>query len=110
MVTKWVGAEGRKYWWCSSFLGQRGTEVEGKTFTQNLWFNHAPYRSKHRKLPKERQMFCTDIKIPAGRPEWAFVKAWNQIIRQRLRYDASFARIAQKIDHPLLRYRAKEPT
>ena len=53
-------------------------------------------------------MLCTDIQVPAGRPEWAFVRAWNQLISHRLRYTASFARIVCETEDPLLRYRATE--
>lgn len=116
LESKRVGEEGRKYWRCSSFRGKNGTPVEGRTFTPKpmaLWSKdsdsrHSRYRAKHRKLPQERQMFCTDIEIPAGRPEQVFVKAWNQLISQRLRYTASFTRIASTSDDPLLQYRAKE--
>lgn len=79
-ASKRVGEEGRKYWRCSSFRGGRGVEVAGRTFTPKpmaLWSkqpdsSHARYRAKHRKLPAERQMLCTDVEIPAGVPEQAF--------------------------------------
>jgi len=113
---KRVEEEGRKYWRCSSFLGKRGTEVEGVTFTpkpMTLW-SKAPdsrytrYRAKHRKPPKPRPMLCTDVQIPADQPEKAFVKAWNQLVNHRQRYMASLERMILETDDPLQRYRAKE--
>ena len=70
--------------------------------------SHARYRAKHRKLPEERQMLCTDIEIPHDAPERAFVKAWNLIVSHRPRYLAGFKRIAAETDNALLRYRAEE--
>jgi site-specific DNA recombinase len=70
--------------------------------------SHAKYRAKHRKLPAERQMLCTDIQILADAPEKAFVKAWNQIVSHQLRYAASFQRIASASSDLLVRYRASE--
>ena len=116
LKSKRVGEEGRQYWRCSSFLGKRGSEVEGRTFTpapMALWSkypdsNHARYRAKNRKVPEERQMLCTDIQIPANAPEKAFVKAWNLIISHKPRYAASFERIAKESEDLLLRYWAME--
>ena len=68
----------------------------------------AHYRAKHRKLPAERQMFCTDIQIPAEAPEKAFVKAWNLIISHRLLYASNFYRTAAVSEDMLVRYRANE--
>ncbi len=111
-----VGEGGRQYWRCSSFIGKQGSEVEGYTFTpppMALWSKdpnsrYARYRAKHRKVPDERQMLCTDIRIDTGMPEKAFVKAWNLIISHRPRYAASFKRIVRESENLLLRYRAKE--
>jgi site-specific DNA recombinase len=116
LKSKRVGAENRKYWRCSSFRGKYGTEIAGQTFTpppMALWSKDtdsraAHYRAKHRKLPAERQMFCTDIQIPAEAPEKAFVKAWNLIISHRLRYVASFQRTATISPDILMHYRADE--
>ena len=116
LESKRVGEGGRKYWRCSSFQGKHGTLVEGRTFMQKpmaLWSkypdsSYAQYRANHRKLPEERQMLCTDAETLADVPEKTFVKAWNQINSHRQRYVASFARIANKSDSPLLQYRAGE--
>jgi site-specific DNA recombinase len=116
LKSKRVGEKNRKYWRCSSFRGKHGTEVARRTFTpppMALWSkypdsSHAKYRSKHRKLPEERQMFCTDIQIPADAPKKAFVKAWNLIVSHRLRYASSFHRTATTSLDILVRYRANE--
>lgn len=116
LKSKRVGEEDRQYWRCSSFRGKHGTEVSGRTFTpppKALWSkypdsSYARYRSKHRKLPTERQMFCTDIQIASDASEKAFVKAWNLIISHRMRYAASFRRIAAVSEDMLVRYRANE--
>ena len=116
LSSKRKGEEGRKYWRCSSFRGHNGTEVVDRMFTpppMALWSNdpdsrYARYRAKHRKLPEERQMLCTDIEIPSDAPEQAFIKAWNLIISHKPRYAASFKRIASESEDLLLRYRAKE--
>lgn len=31
-------------------------------------------------------MLCTDIRIPAGEPELAFIKAWNRLVDDKERY------------------------
>jgi hypothetical protein len=116
LKSKRVGEESRQYWRCSSFRGEHGTEVEGRNFTpppMALWCKNpnsraVHYRDKHRKLPEKRQMLCTDIQIPADAPEKAFVKAWNLIVSHRLRYAASFRRIAAVSKDMLVRYRANE--
>ncbi len=98
------------------FRGEHGTQIEGRTFTpppMALWSKNPDnrvtrYRAEHRKLPEERQMFCTDIQISADAPEKAFVKAWNLIVSHRLRYAASFHRIAKTSSDILVRYRANE--
>jgi site-specific DNA recombinase len=115
-TSKRVGEDGRQYWKCSSFKGHYDTPIEDRTFTpppMAMW-SMAPdspaarYRNKHRKLPAERQMLCTDIQVSADAPEKAFVKAWNQIVSHRLRYIASFQRIASASSDLLVRYRANE--
>ncbi|HEY9059242.1 MAG TPA: recombinase family protein [Pseudobacteroides sp.] len=116
LKSKRVGEEGRKFWRCSSFIGENGTVIDGRTFTpppMALWTKnpdsrHAKYRVKNRKLPQERPMLCTDIQIEAGLPEKVFVKACNQLISHRARYLASLNRIGNKTDDLLMKYRVKE--
>lgn len=82
MGSKKKGAEGTKYWRCSSFVGKQGTEIEGRTFTITRPDRGStkPYNIRRRKKPKERPMLCTDIRISAGEPELAFIKAWNRLV------------------------------
>ena len=53
-------------------------------------------------------MLCTDIEIDAGKPEKAFVYAWNLLVSKKLRYQASLKRTVDTTDDILLRYRAAE--
>lgn len=116
LKSKRVGEDGRQYWRCSSYKGQKGTFIEGKTFTppsMALWSKNPDnrvtrYRTEHRKLPAERQMLCTDVQVPVGAPEKAFVKAWNLIVSHRLRYSASLSRIASTSTDVLMRNRSNE--
>lgn len=83
-----VGEEGRKYWRCSSFKGKRGTEIAGRMYVPHPMYRpwNNPHNIKRRKKPQERQMLCTDIRIPAGEPEFAFIKAWNRLVYEHERY------------------------
>ena len=90
--------------------------VEGRTFTplpMALWSKYpdsrqARYRAKHRKLLKERQMFCTDIQVLAGAPEEAFVRAWDLIVSRGSRYANDLQRTAAESEDMLVRYRVNE--
>ncbi len=113
--SKRKGEEGKKYWRCSSFRGKRGAEIEGRMFTplsrytKPVTDRHSRYRAKHRKLPQERPMLCTDIRIPAGEPELAFVKAWNRLVDEKEVYLQELEQIAKGEDL-LKAYRARELT
>lgn len=105
------------YWRCKSFLGERGTPIEGRTFTPppRPLTSKAPdtkhvknYRKHHRKLPLARQMLCTDIRIPAEEADKAFIRAWNLLVGHSLRYVASFNELARDGENELVRYRARE--
>jgi hypothetical protein len=88
LESKRVGEKGRKFRRCSSFNGERGTAVEGRTFTPKpmaKWSkdpdsSHARYQAKHCKPPEARQMLCTDIRIEEGEPEKVFIEAWNRLV------------------------------
>lgn len=90
--------------------GEHRIAVDGRTFTppsMALWSKYpdsryAHYRAKHRKLPKEQQMLCTDIQIPVGVPEKALVRAWNRIVSQGLQSTAA------ESEDTLMQYRANE--
>jgi len=108
---------GKIYWRCTSFHGNKGTPIEGRQFTphgQPLRLNvdetqrHIKYQRAHRKLPQPRQMLCTDIEIDAGKPERAFIYAWNLLVTKKLRYQASLERTVDTTDDILLHYRAAE--
>ena len=115
--SKLVGDTGRAYWRCSSFRGERGLPIEGRTFTPppRPLTSKAPdsshrryYREKKRKLPQPRQLLCTDIRVPAEEADKAFMRAWNFLISHGLRYAASFREMARDGNDELLRYRARE--
>lgn len=67
-----------------------------------------PASSACYRLPAERQMFCTDIQVIVGKPEQAFLQAYNQLVHQRLRYMASLKRVEEQSEDLLLQYRASE--
>ncbi len=109
--------KGKKYWRCSSFHGGNGTPVNGMEYiprgqplrdvdANNRWVKH--YRRNKRKLPQPRQMLCTDIEIDGGKPEKAFIRAWNLLVSKKQRYQASLKHTADTTDDILLRYRATE--
>ena len=105
--------EGKKYWRCSSFIDKRGTEIKGRMFTPEPRYTkpvtdrYSRYRAKHRKLPQERQMLCTDIWIEEALPEQAFIKAWNRLVDNKETYLPEWERAINGED--LLRaYRARE--
>lgn len=109
--------EGRVYWRCSSFRGGRGKPVKGRTFTpppMALWSkvpessHRQYYRKNKRKMPVPRQMFCTDIQVPAEVADKAFMHAWNFLVSHGLRYMSSFREMARDEKDELVRYRARE--
>jgi len=102
---------------CSSRKSQAGKEITGMTYTQphksTYTKNPSPglieYRERYcGNLNKPRQMLCTDIRIPIDRPQKAFVQAWNYIISQKSRYQATLKRTVENTDDVVVRYRAKE--
>lgn len=115
LESKKIGEEGQKYWRCSSFRGKRGTEIEGRMFTppprytKPVTDRHSRYRAKHRKLPQERPMLCTDIWIEETLPEQAFIKAWNRLVDEKEVYLQEWEQIANGEDL-LKAYRARELT
>lgn len=105
------------YWRCRSILGNHGTPIEGRMFTpppkplrlkSPLTRAQAWQRDTRRKLPKERQMLCTDIRVPAEEADKAFMRAWNLIVGHGMRSMASFRELARDGENELIRYRAKE--
>ena len=115
--SKLAGDTGRAYWRCSSFRGERGLPIEGRTFTPPpmALTSKVPdskhvrwYREKRRKLPAPRQMLCTDIQVPAEEADKAFMRAWNFLVSHGLRYGSSFREMARDGKDELVRYRARE--
>lgn len=102
---------------CSSRKKGAAKPVEGviytpphkSTYTKNPSPGLVEYREKYpQQYLKPRPMICTDIRIPLDRPQKAFVQAWNYIIGQRGRYEATLKRAVENTDDVLVRYRAKE--
>lgn len=82
--SKKKGEEGQKYWRCSSFIGKQGADIAGRMYVPEP-MHRSSNRSHNiirRKEPRERQMLCTDIRIPAGEPELAFIRAWNRLVNE----------------------------
>lgn len=108
---------GRTYWRCSSFRGEHGMPIMGRTFIPlpKPLTSKVPesrerryYREKKRKLPAPRQMLCTDIQVQAKDADKAFMRAWNLLVGHRMRYAASFRETARDGKDALVRYRARE--
>lgn len=102
--------DGWRYWRCRSFLGRRGTEIEGKTV---LVLPSRPRTSTNpgvisrRKDPKSRPMLCTDIQVGADVPIQAFIKAWNHLVDNKEHYKQELQENITGGDK-LRAYRAKE--
>lgn len=97
---------------CSSRKTRSAKTVEGVTYTpphkSNYTKNPSPglieYREKHGgRYLQPRPMICTDIRIPLDRPQKAFIQAWNYIICQRGRYQATLKRTVENTDDVLTR-------
>lgn len=85
------------------------TPPHKSTYTKNPSPGLIAYRERNcGQYLKPRPMICTDIRIPVDRPQKAFVQAWNYIISQRGRYQATLKRTIENADDVLARYRAKE--
>ena len=102
---------------CRGFLGEHSTPIEGRMFTPlpKPLKSNAPdskyvknYRKHHRKLPKEHQMLCTDIRVPAEDADKAFIRAWKFLVSHGLRYAASFREMTRDGKDELIRYWARE--
>lgn len=109
LESKKVGEEGRKYWRCSSFRGNNGTEIKDKLFIPKPLHRTSqnPIVIRRRKDPKPRQKFCTDIQVEEGVPEKAFIKAWNSIVDRYEEYTPAWKEAIEG-DDVLKAYRARE--
>jgi len=101
---------------CMSHKTQSAVEVPGQTYTppHKATFNYnasaklIAYRERYCKPPKERQMLCTDVRIPTDLPQKAFCRAWNLIVAKKLRYQATLRSTVDNAEDILVRYRAEE--
>lgn len=66
------------------------------------------YREKYNHPTPPRQMICSDIRIPFSYPQKVFVRAWNQLVSKKTRYQPILQRTAETTDNALTRLRAKE--
>ncbi len=107
--SKRVGEEGRKYWRCSSFRGNKGTEIKDKLFTPKPLHRTSqnPKVIRRWKDPKPRQMLCTDIQVEEDLPEKAIIKAWNNIVDKYEEYMPVWKEAIEG-NNVIKAYRAKE--
>lgn len=66
------------------------------------------YREKYNCPAPARQMICSDIKIPVSYPKKVFIRAWNQMVSKKTRYQPILQRTIETTENALTRYRAKE--
>lgn len=88
--------------------GQTYTSPRKATFNRNASPELIAYRERYCKLPKERPMLCTDVRIPTDLPQKAFCRAWNLIVAKKLRYQATLRSTVDNAEDILVRYRAEE--
>ena len=53
-------------------------------------------------------MVCSDIRIPFTYPHKVYVRAWNQLVSKKTRYQPILQRTIETTDNALTRLRAKE--
>lgn len=53
-------------------------------------------------------MICSDIRIPFAYPQKVYVRAWNQLVSKRTRYQPILQRTIETTGNALTRIRAKE--
>lgn len=104
------------YWYrCNSRHDHTSVDVPGMMYTPPSRFRvESPspamvaYREKYNRPAAARQMICSDIKIPMAYPKKAFVRAWNQLVSKKTRYQPILQRTADTTDNALTRLRARE--
>jgi site-specific DNA recombinase len=104
LYSKRKGEEHIKYWRCSTFIGENGTEVKGRMFTprQRNRQSNMQYNIRRRKDHIPCQMYCTDIWLDEGAVEQTFIDAWNNLVGE---YDMA---TLEETDDVLLKYRRQE--
>lgn len=104
------------YWYrCNSRHDHTSVDVPGMMYTPPSRLRvESPspamvaYREKYNHPAAARQMICSDIKIPMAYPKKAFVRAWNQLVSKKTRYQPILQRTADTTDNALTRLRARE--
>ena len=104
------------YWYrCSSRHDHTSVDVPGMMYTPPSRLRvESPspamvaYREKYNHPAAARQMICSDIRIPFAYPQKVYVRAWNQLVSKKTRYQPILQRIADTTDNALTRLRAKE--
>lgn len=104
------------YWYrCKSRHDHSAVEVPGMIYTppsRHRVDNPTPamvaYREKYNHPTPPRQMICSDIRIPFTYPQKVYVRAWNQLVSKKTRYQPILQRTIETTDNALTRLRAKE--
>lgn len=107
--------ERRKWYRCRSRFDHTAVEVPGMMYTppsRQRVADPSPamvaYREKYNHPTPPRQMICSDIRIPFTYPQKVFVRAWNQLVSKKTRYQPILQRTIETTENALTRYRAKE--
>lgn len=100
---------------CKSRHEHTAVEVPGMMYTPPSRYRvddpspaMVAYREKYNHPTQPRQMICSDIRIPFSYPQKVFVRAWNQLVSKKTRYQPILQRTAETTDNALTRLRAKE--
>lgn len=100
---------------CKSRRDHSAVEVPGMMYTppsRQRVADPSPamvaYREKYNHPTPPRQMICSDIRIPFTYPQKVFVRAWNQLVSKKTRYQPILQRTIETTENALTRYRAKE--
>lgn len=100
---------------CKSRHDHTAVEVPGMMYTPPSRYRvddpspaMVAYREKYNHPTPTRQMICSDIRIPFSYPQKVFVRAWNQLVSKKTRYQPILQRTAETTDNALTRLRAKE--
>lgn len=104
------------YWYrCNSRHDHSSVDVPGMIYTppsrlrvENPSAAMVAYREKYNHPAAARQMICSDIRIPFNHPHKVFVRAWNQLVSKKTRYQPILQRTIETSDNALTKLRAKE--
>ena len=66
------------------------------------------YQEKYNHPADARQMICSDIRIPFNHPHKVFVRARNQLLSKKTRYQPILQRTIETTDNALTKLSAKE--